>query len=136
MLPQGCRFGPESSRQTLVSPICRSLRNHLWRIVSENVEGTNLQPRPPPPKKKKKKSTGIAQKHIFHSTAFSLPGPSISFGGPSPFLVAGFGQSAAQRFQTSEFLLGGFQLWNDLLLSRQDLRLITGSFKPPIGSCR
>ena len=36
---QGCRFGPESSRQTLVKhqylvdPICY----HLWRLVSETV---------------------------------------------------------------------------------------------------
>ncbi len=43
---QGCRFGPESSRQTLVSPILRSgNRYHLWRIVfGKCVSGTNLQP--------------------------------------------------------------------------------------------
>ena len=35
----------QSSRQTLVSPIFRSgFRCNLWRIVSENVQGTNLQP--------------------------------------------------------------------------------------------
>ncbi len=38
ILPQGCRFGPESSRQTLVSPIFRSsLVPSVALLVSENV---------------------------------------------------------------------------------------------------
>ena len=41
---QGCRFGPESSRQTLVSPIFRSLGTICGGFVSENAQGTNLQP--------------------------------------------------------------------------------------------
>ena len=36
ILYQGCRFIPESIRQTLVSPIFRSISYHLWRIVSED----------------------------------------------------------------------------------------------------
>ena len=40
---QGSRFGPESKRKTPGDQFLTKL-NYLWRIVSENVEMTNLQP--------------------------------------------------------------------------------------------
>ena len=106
--PQGCRFGPESSRQTLVSPICRSLRNHLWRIVSENVEGTNLQPRPPPKKKKKKKIHRHCPKAHFPFHCLFLARP-ISFGGPKAvFFFSANQQPKGSKLQSSSLAASNF----------------------------